>query len=126
MKNVPILLFDPHLERGCDARFLLQLATYQVALVHNDDEAFNWIISRLGSSEQPALLLVNYFSPDMPLLQLLPELRKQGASVPVLFVARDDLDDCSTVAAEQKAVYCCRPENMLSQVRALVIADRGQ
>lgn len=120
MEKVPILLFDPQLERAGDAQFLLQLATYQVALVHNDDEAFNWVISRLDSIEQPALLLVNCFAVDMPLLQLLPELRRQGAQVPVLFVARDDLTDCAAVASGVDAVYCCRPENMLSQIRGLV------
>jgi len=123
MEKLPILLLDPSIERACDAQFLLQLAQYRVSLVHQDDEAFNWIISRLDSIEQPALLLVNYFQVDMPIFSLIAQLRQRGAKLPILFISRDEIADCAALAMNHEAVYCCRPENMLGQLRVLT-ADR--
>jgi DNA-binding NtrC family response regulator len=119
MDNQPILLLDTLVERGCDTQFLLQLAHYQVAMVHNDDEAFNWLVSRRESTEQAMLLLVNDFQSDMPILQLIPQIRQQGMLLPILIVARSELADCAAIAVEQEALFCCRPENTLNQIRLI-------
>jgi CheY-like chemotaxis protein len=120
MKSLPILLLNPIVERACDTQFLLQLANYQVSAVYKDDEAFNWIVNRHDSAEQTSLLLINYFQIGMAMLQLIPQLRQQAILIPILFVCRDELSDCTVIASAEEAVFCCRPENMLSQIRSLI------
>lgn len=126
MNNLPILLLDPVVERACDTQFLLQLANYTVAVVHNDDEAFNWVVNRRDSAENPVLLLCNYFQAEMPILQLIPQLRQQTVAIPVLFVCRDNVQECAVIASVKGTIYCCRPENMLSQIKTLVDCSAGR
>jgi len=120
MKGLPILLLDPSLERASDTCFLLQLANYRPELVHKDDEAFNWLVSRVESIDQTNLLLINDFHPGMPILRMLAPLREQGVLVPILFIdRRDDRSPCASFEVPLAGIYCCRPENMLSQLRRL-------
>lgn len=119
MNDFSILILDPLSERGRNAGFLLQLAKYRVSVVENDDEAFNWIVSRRDSADSPALLLVNDCYAEMPIFTLLAELRRQGVSLPVLFVERGADSACLTALGALEAVYFCRPDTMLTRIRAL-------
>lgn len=119
MNSSQVLLFDPIIERGRGSEFLLRLASYPVALIHDEEEVFNWVISRLDSAEFPALLVVNYFHHEMPLLRWLPQLRSHGARMPVLFVCREEMAECSLAAAQSAHDYCL-PENMLGRIRSLI------
>ena len=114
-----VLLLDPLLDRAQETQFLLQLASFRVVVVQNGDEAFNWIVSRIDSTEKIDLLVVNHYQGEMPILSLLPELRKQNVQLPVLFVDRTEKFACRMISEEQEAMFCCRAENLLETVRSL-------
>ena len=118
MHKGTILLLDSRPERARTTQFLLQLANYQVAVVGNDEEAYNWLVSREDSPEQASLLLINDFLPESPILGLLPQLRGRGVQFPVLLVDRDnkagnELDGSNSVA-------CCLRDEMLGRIRTLL------
>ncbi len=125
MNKPSILLLDNLPERASSTRFLLQLANCQVAVVNSDEEAYNWLVSRVDSSEQASLLLLNDFQLQMPILKLLPQLKKRGVSLPVLVVNRDNNRAASELAGSE-SVVCCSLDEMLGQVRLMAaVSDHG-
>lgn len=121
MNKQSILLLDSKPDRASATQFLLQLANYRVAVVSNDEEAYNWLASRNDSPEQASLLLLNDFLPEAPILHLLPQLRKRGVQVPVLLVDRDNKG--SDEFANSDSIACCVLDEMLGRIRTMVVTS---
>lgn len=83
-----ILILSKQTDRPENLIFLLQLANYLVSHITDDSEAFNYLVQRQQSPSPVNLLLINAVDQQQPLLQMLDELDRSRAMLPILLTYR--------------------------------------
>ena len=79
-----ILLLAKHPERVVNLSFLLRLSNVQTVQINDDIEAFNYLVQRQNSSHPMQLLLIAEAERNQPILQLLNELERCNAMLPMV------------------------------------------
>lgn len=79
-----ILLLARYPERVVNLSFLLRLANINTVLINDDSEAFNYLVQRQNSSDPLHLLLIAEAASNQPILQLLNELERRNAMLPIV------------------------------------------
>ena len=83
-----ILILSDHPEQAANLSFLLRLSNFHTIQISNDIEAFNYLIHHQCSSQPVSLLLITDADIERPILQLLDELERRKALLPVLLLRR--------------------------------------
>ena len=81
-----ILLLANHPERVINLSFLLRLSNFQAITISDDIEAFNYLVQRQNSAQPMKLLLIAEADSNQPILQLLNDLERCNAMLPIVLL----------------------------------------
>ena len=79
-----IIVLARHSFRSENLLFLLRLSNYQVTQVQDDIEAFNYLVQRQQGPQPADLLLIDGAEQQQQFLQLLSQLERSNAMLPIL------------------------------------------
>ena len=86
-----ILLLANQPEKVVNLNFLLRLSNFQTIQINNDIEAFNFLVQRQNSSQPMSILLIADADINQPILQLLNELERRNAMLPIILIQDTDI-----------------------------------
>jgi len=81
-----ILLLANQPDRVVNLGFLLRLSNFQTVQISDDIEAFNYLVQRQNSSQPMQLLLISAADINQPILQLLNDLERCNAMLPIILL----------------------------------------
>lgn len=82
--DILVLTKDP--EKAANLGFLLQLSRFRAVHIRDDIEAFNYLVHRQNSPQPFGMMVICDADLNQPILQLLDELERRDAMLPVLLL----------------------------------------
>jgi len=120
-----ILVLANQAEKVANLRFLLRLSNFQIIHIVDDIEAFNYLIHRQNSPQPISLLVVADTDINQPFLQLLDELERRNALLPILLLRGSGpipLNKLSSSVKIRNHIKQCDPSVTHSCVKELLDA----
>lgn len=118
-----IIALARHSFRTENLLFLLRLSNYQVTHVQDDIEAFNYLVQRQQSSQPADLLLIDGAEPQQQFLQLLSQLERSIAMLPILLVHQGQaisLDQLGETDRHKEFISQCSMDAMNTCLRKIL------